>query len=156
SVQGLSMLCITSLLSLHSESPCFLAWALRRAFPRVTVRSTYARTGALPHSTPRAMPGHSGSGRCKIRPAPMHEVSLVSAAIAAAVAAAQRAGARRVERLTFALAPSSHVTREAVETLVAALAARTLVEGAAVAFEPHADQPGRPELVLASIDVEVP
>ena len=86
----------------------------------------------------------------------MHEVSLVSAAITAAVEAAQRAGAHRVERLTFALAPTGHVTREAVETLVAALAAGTLVEGAAVDFESHASEPGGPELVLASIDVEVP
>ncbi|HLZ26863.1 MAG TPA: hydrogenase/urease maturation nickel metallochaperone HypA [Chloroflexota bacterium] len=85
----------------------------------------------------------------------MHEVSLVSAAIAAAVAAAQRAGAQRVERLTFALAPTGHVTREAVETLVAALAAGTLVEGAAVDFEPQPNAHGGPELVLASIDVEV-
>jgi Zn finger protein HypA/HybF involved in hydrogenase expression len=86
----------------------------------------------------------------------MHELSLVSAAISAAQAAAQRAGAHRVERLTFSLAPSGHVTREAVETLVAALAGGTLVEGAAVDFEPHANEPGGPELVLASIDVEVP
>lgn len=86
----------------------------------------------------------------------MHEVSLVSAAITAAVAAAQRAGAHRVERLTFALDQTGHVTREAVETLVAALAGGTLVEGATVDFEPHASAPGGPELVLASIDVEVP
>jgi Zn finger protein HypA/HybF involved in hydrogenase expression len=86
----------------------------------------------------------------------MHEVSLVSAAITAAVAAAQRAGAQRVERLTFTLAPTGHVTREAVETLVAALAGGTLVEGAAVDFEPPATDPAGPELVLASIDIEVP
>jgi len=86
----------------------------------------------------------------------MHELSLVSAAIDAAVAAAARAGAKRVERLTFSLATSGHVTREAVETLVAALAAGTLVEGAEVNFEPNAGEPGQPELVLASIDVEVP
>ena len=88
-------------------------------------------------------------------PTHMHEVSLVSAAIDAAVAAARRAGANHVQRLTFSLAPTGHVTREAVETLVAALAGGTLVEGAAVDFEPYANAPG-PELVLASIDVEVP
>ena len=86
----------------------------------------------------------------------MHEVSLVSAAIEAAVAAAQRAGANHVHRLTFSLAPSGHVTRETVETLVAALAAGTLVQGAEVDFDSDAAEPGGPELVLASIDVEVP
>ena len=86
----------------------------------------------------------------------MHEVSLVSDAIAQAVAAAQRAGASHVQRLTFSLAPNGHVTREAVETLVAAIACGTLVEGAEVDFEPPAQKAGGPELVLASIDVEVP
>jgi len=86
----------------------------------------------------------------------MHEVGLVSAAIAQAVAVAQRAGARHVERLTFSIAPSGHVTREAVQTLVAALAGGTLVEGAEVDFEAHADELDGPELVLASIDVDVP
>ena len=56
----------------------------------------------------------------------MHEVSLVSTAIAQAVAAAQRAGTSRVERLTFWLAPRGHITRD---TLEAALADGTLVEG---------------------------
>lgn len=86
----------------------------------------------------------------------MHEVSLISAAIDMAVSAAQRAGADHVQRLTFSLAPGGHVTREAVETLVAALAGGTLVEGAEVNFEPLAAEPGGPELVLASIDVEIP
>jgi Zn finger protein HypA/HybF involved in hydrogenase expression len=86
----------------------------------------------------------------------MHEVSLVSAAIAQAVAVAQHAGASHVERLTFSLAPSGHVTRETVETLVAALAGGTLVEGAGVDFEVRPHELGGPELVLASIDVEVP
>jgi Zn finger protein HypA/HybF involved in hydrogenase expression len=85
----------------------------------------------------------------------MHELSLVSAAIAQAVAAAQQAGAIHVERLTFALSPSGHVTRDAVETLVVALASGTLVEGAVVEFETLAPELGGSELVLASIDVEV-
>jgi Zn finger protein HypA/HybF involved in hydrogenase expression len=86
----------------------------------------------------------------------MHEVSLVSAAIDQAIAAAQRAGASHVERLTFSLAADGHVTRESVETLVAALSGGTLVAGAAVDFAEGAHEPGGPELVLASIDVEVP
>lgn len=86
----------------------------------------------------------------------MHEVGLVSAAIAEAVAAAQRAGASHVERLTFSLAPNGHVTRETVEVLVAALAGGTLVEGAEVDFAAHAHELGGPELALASIDVQVP
>jgi Zn finger protein HypA/HybF involved in hydrogenase expression len=86
----------------------------------------------------------------------MHEVGLISAAIAEAVAAAQRAGACHVERLTFSLAPDAHVTEQAVETLVAALAGGTLVDGGKVDFERYAQGPGGPELVLVSIDVEVP
>jgi Zn finger protein HypA/HybF involved in hydrogenase expression len=86
----------------------------------------------------------------------MHEVSLVSAAIGQAVTAAQRAGASHIQRLTFSLAPDGHVTRESVETLVAALSAGTLVAGAAVDFADGVHEPGGPELVLASIDVEVP
>jgi Zn finger protein HypA/HybF involved in hydrogenase expression len=85
----------------------------------------------------------------------MHEVSLVSAAIAQAVAAAQRAGASRVERLTFGLDPRSHVRRETVETLVAVLVGGTLVEGAEVDFESRADDVGGPALVLTSIDVKI-
>ena len=86
----------------------------------------------------------------------MHEVSLVSAAIAHAVAAAQRAGASRVERLTFWLAPRGHITRETIETLVAALADGTLVVGADVDFESQADDVDGRQLVLASIDVTIP
>jgi Zn finger protein HypA/HybF involved in hydrogenase expression len=86
----------------------------------------------------------------------MHEVGLISAAIAQAVATAERAGANHVERLTFSVAPDGHVTRQAVETLVAALAGGTLVEGAHVEFENYTHGPGGPELVLASIDVEIP
>jgi len=85
----------------------------------------------------------------------MHEVSLVTAAIAQALAVAQRAGASRVARLTFSLAPRGHVTRQAVETLVEALARGTLVEGAEVEFVAPASKVRGTELVLASIDVEV-
>ena len=77
----------------------------------------------------------------------MHEVSLVSTAIAQAVAAAQRAGASRVERLTFWLAPRGHITGETIETLV---------EGADVDFESRTDDGDGPQLVLTSIDVTIP
>ena len=86
----------------------------------------------------------------------MHEVSLVSTAIAQAVAAAQRAGASRVERLTFWLAPRGHITRETIETLAAALADGALVEGADVDFESRTDDGDGPQLVLTSIDVTIP
>lgn len=68
----------------------------------------------------------------------MHEVGLVSDALARAVAAAEQAGATRIERLTFAIAGGGHVTPEVVETLCAALGAGTLAEGARVACEPRA------------------
>ena len=83
--------------------------------------------------------------------ADMHEVELVAAAVAEAVAAAERAGARRIERLNFALRPGSHATPEIVETLVSILGRGTLVEGAVVAFEPTDDTSS--ELALVSVDV---
>jgi Zn finger protein HypA/HybF involved in hydrogenase expression len=86
----------------------------------------------------------------------MHEVTLISAAIAQAVAAAQCAGASRIERLTFWVAPRGHVSREAVETLVAALASGTLAEGARVDFASSANEVDGSELVLTSIDVKTP
>ena len=82
----------------------------------------------------------------------MHEVQLVSAAVAQALAAAERTGARRIEQLNFALRPGCHVTPEAVETLVAILGRDTLVEGAIVTFEATDDTAS--ELALVSIDVE--
>ena len=84
----------------------------------------------------------------------VHEVGLVSAALAHALEVARQAGATRVDRLTFAIAADGHVTREAVQTLVAALARGTMIEGAAVEVEvTHAT---RSELALTSIDVDVP
>jgi len=81
----------------------------------------------------------------------MREVALVSAAVAQAVEAAQRAGARRVERMTFALAPGGHVSQETVEVLVSVLGRGTVVEGAELAFESTAMSS---DLALVSIDVE--
>lgn len=68
----------------------------------------------------------------------MHEVGLVSDALTRAVAAAEQAGATRIERLTFAIAGGGHVTHEIVETLCAALGAGTLADGARVECEPLA------------------
>jgi Zn finger protein HypA/HybF involved in hydrogenase expression len=83
----------------------------------------------------------------------MHEVGLVAAALEQAERAAREAGAARIVRLTFALAPRGHVSRAAVETLVAALSPGTLAEGAAVVVEEQPTrQPG--ELTLTSIDVD--
>jgi Zn finger protein HypA/HybF involved in hydrogenase expression len=86
----------------------------------------------------------------------MHEVALVSAAVAQAIEAAHRAGALRVERMTFATQPNGHVTREVVETLVAVLGRGTPVEGTVVAFEADREPTGSAELELTSIDVETP
>jgi Zn finger protein HypA/HybF involved in hydrogenase expression len=83
----------------------------------------------------------------------MHEVALVSDALSVAIAAAERAGARKIARLSFALAPGGHVTRESVELLVEVLGRGTPVEGAAVVFEPSAPS-SHQELALVSIDVE--
>lgn len=68
----------------------------------------------------------------------MHEVGLVSDALSRAIAAAERSGATRIERMTFAIAGGGHVTPEVVETLCAALGAGTLADGARVACEPLA------------------
>jgi hydrogenase nickel incorporation protein HypA/HybF len=65
----------------------------------------------------------------------MHEVAALTRALIEAVATAERAGGRRIERLTFALAPGGHVTPENVKTLVPVLAAGTLAEGAAIVVE---------------------
>jgi Zn finger protein HypA/HybF involved in hydrogenase expression len=65
----------------------------------------------------------------------VHEVGLLTRAIAEAVATAERAGARRIVRLTFAIAPGGHVSAERVATMVPVLAAGTLAEGAVVAVE---------------------
>jgi Zn finger protein HypA/HybF involved in hydrogenase expression len=86
----------------------------------------------------------------------MHEVGLVSAAIAQALQVAQNAGATRVERLTFAVNRDGHVTLEAVQTLVAALCRGTLIEGATVEVEMEAAADLRAELTLKSVDVDVP
>ena len=72
------------------------------------------------------------------------------------MAAAQRAGASRVERLTFRLAPRGHITRETIEPLAAALADGALLEGADVDFESRTDDGDGPQLVLTSIDVTIP
>ena len=85
----------------------------------------------------------------------MHEVGLVSAAIAHAIDVAREAGAIRVERLTFAINPDGHVTPAAVQTLVAVLARGTPIEGAAVEVEVALQPVSSAELTLTSIDVEV-
>jgi Zn finger protein HypA/HybF involved in hydrogenase expression len=85
----------------------------------------------------------------------MHEVGLVSAAIDLAIETASQAGAHHVERLTFALRPGGHVSREAVRMLVEALGRGTPVEGAAVEFEHMPDGLDRAELALRSVDVTV-
>lgn len=65
----------------------------------------------------------------------MHEAALMAAAVQQAVAAAEQAGASRIERVTFAIASGGHVTAETVETLFAALSQGTLAEGAALTVE---------------------
>jgi hydrogenase nickel incorporation protein HypA/HybF len=65
----------------------------------------------------------------------MHEAGLMAEAVRQAVAAAERAGAPRIERVTFAIAAGSHVTAETVETLFTAFSQGTIAEGAALAIE---------------------
>jgi hydrogenase nickel incorporation protein HypA/HybF len=65
----------------------------------------------------------------------MHETALMAEAVQQAVAAAERAGAPRIERVTFAIAAGSHVTAETLETLFAALSQGTIAEGAALSIE---------------------
>lgn len=65
----------------------------------------------------------------------MHETGLMAEAVQQAVAAAERAGAPRIERVTFAIAAGSHVTAETVGMLFAAFSQGTIAEGAALAVE---------------------
>lgn len=65
----------------------------------------------------------------------MHEVGLMSDALRRASAVAAQAGAHRIQRLTFAITPGSHVTPEIVETLFTVLSAGTPAEGAEVTIE---------------------
>ena len=51
----------------------------------------------------------------------MHEVGLVSNALQLALSAATAAGARRIDRLTFAVVVGGHVTEDAVSTLFVGL-----------------------------------
>jgi Zn finger protein HypA/HybF involved in hydrogenase expression len=86
----------------------------------------------------------------------LHELGLVSAAIAQAVTVANRAGATRVTGLSFAVASDGHITPEAIETLVAALGQGTLIEGAQVTVKVVPQPSGHSGLALTSVDVEVP
>ncbi|MGA7671773.1 MAG: hydrogenase maturation nickel metallochaperone HypA [Nitrolancea sp.] len=100
-----------------------------------------------------------------------------------AIVAANNAGARQIDRLTFRYSPSGHVTPEIVETLFQAMSSGTIAEGAHLVVEPQ-DQIARcvrcdrdfpmvdpadscpvcngpglplgdaPELILESIDVD--
>jgi hydrogenase nickel incorporation protein HypA/HybF len=65
----------------------------------------------------------------------MHETALMAEAVQQAVTAAERAGAPRVERVTFAVAAGSHVTAETLEALFAALSHGTIAEGAVLTLE---------------------
>jgi Zn finger protein HypA/HybF involved in hydrogenase expression len=109
---------------------------------------------------------------------------LVAEALEVAIGAARKAGATRIERLTFALPTGGHVTRETLEALVLVMSRGTLAEGAAVSVEflaaerrcvvcgtlsgasselaecclacggPLVERGDVPDLALASIDVE--
>lgn len=81
----------------------------------------------------------------------MHELSLVSAAIAQAVDAAREAGASRIRRLTFSLPADGHVTEDSVRFLVKALSQDTAAQDAALTFESTTRGP----FGLTSIDVVV-
>ena len=86
----------------------------------------------------------------------MHEVGLVSAAIAQALDVATRAGAVRVTGLRFAVVAGGHITVDAIETLVAVLGRGTLVEGAQIDVEMVSKPTGPSDLALLSVDVAVP
>jgi hydrogenase nickel incorporation protein HypA/HybF len=64
----------------------------------------------------------------------VHEVGLVADALRVAVDTAASVGARRIERLTFALSPAGHATEDGVLALVTALGRGTPAEGAEIAI----------------------
>jgi hydrogenase nickel incorporation protein HypA/HybF len=70
----------------------------------------------------------------------VHEAGLMAEAVQLAVAAAERAGAPCIERVTFAIPAGSHITAETVQTLFAALSQGTIAEGAALAVETRPTQ----------------
>ncbi len=107
----------------------------------------------------------------------------MSSALNQAIVAANNAGSRHVDRLTFRYSPTGHVTPETIETLFLAMSSGTILEGARLVVEPLAQVvhcmrcdvdftvidhdggcpvchgPGlplddAPELVLESIDVD--
>jgi Zn finger protein HypA/HybF involved in hydrogenase expression len=110
----------------------------------------------------------------------MHEVGLISDALERAIATARRAGATRIQRLTFALPTGGHVTADTLQMLVPVLSKGTLAEGAAVSIDwqprcfkclgcgqqaargpdcarcgaPLVSDADLPDLVLASIEVD--
>ncbi len=67
----------------------------------------------------------------------MHEVGLMTDALNRAIAAAEEAGAHRIDGLTFTYDPTGHVTPEIVETLFLAMSNGTLAQGARLVVEPQ-------------------
>jgi len=68
----------------------------------------------------------------------VHEVGLMTSALNQAIVAANDAGARRIERLTFRYSPAGHVTPEVIQTLFVAMSSGTIAEGAHLVVEPQA------------------
>ncbi len=68
----------------------------------------------------------------------MHEVGLMAEALRRAVETAEQAGAKRIERLTFAIVPGGHVSIESVHTLFETMSVGTIAEGAALDVEQQA------------------
>jgi hydrogenase nickel incorporation protein HypA/HybF len=97
-----------------------------------TVIVPNADTASGPALRGRRLCYHTRDGKIGGR---VHEVGLVADALRVAVDAAASVGARRIERLTFALSPAGHATEDGVVALVTALGRGTPAEGAEIAIE---------------------
>lgn len=114
----------------------------------------------------------------------MHELALTEDILEAALEAAQRVGARAIQRLHLTLSSASHIEPESVRIHFAAISRDTPAEGAEIVFVvrevrqtcrrcgrafvadssllcpvcgmPASPEPEQDELRLDSIDVEVP
>jgi Zn finger protein HypA/HybF involved in hydrogenase expression len=73
----------------------------------------------------------------------MHELGLIQGAVGRAIDAASRAGAARIEQISFGLPDDGHLTPETVRELVQTLSVGTIAEGADVVVESRPRPPRR-------------
>ncbi|MCS6912135.1 MAG: hydrogenase maturation nickel metallochaperone HypA [Myxococcales bacterium] len=88
----------------------------------------------------------------------MHELSLMADLFRKIERVAREQGARRVTGVTVRLGALSHVSAEHLREHFSAMSQGTVAEGAQLSIESCSgpDEPGAQDVVLESIEVEVP